>query len=475
MATLPTGFVPDKKEYQGVPTSKLPKNYYSTVGFVPDASKKSLLEKTTNVVTSIFPGKRIGEDLGTGIAKLLANKEEKKFIDTTRPTKAQVLGDVAAGAATIASVGLPVPGGVLARIGLNAGLGAVQTGATSISNAKDAGSVAQDTLVGGVTTGAIQTGLETVSPLFRLFKGVTRNTAGFLSGKGTDTIDGILKNPQVAREGMRGNGLDVLKQNVQEVRQGASQLRKEASQAWQEKTQEIIDSNDGVRIGLGDNADKTLKEISKTIGFELPQNTKSLSAKESIDVLNKLNDVPTISATDTVADRAFKIRAEKFKQFFREKAKSFDGVDEMFEDYTNRKTFLSQLDVELGALGKVNDPAGVKKTAARLSTIFNQNKEITRETLSKLGAGDDVFAREAGRQLSQNIPRGQVNADTIRGLIQSVIPPRIIGEITAATGIASQRLNPVFKSLQSLAPAQRAIFIKLIASLVSQENETPQE
>lgn len=79
----------------------------------PEPPKKDFLQKATDFVTSIFPGKEVGETLGTafvaGKEALKGNTDIAKQIASTAPKPSQVLGDVAQGALT---VGAGLPSGV---------------------------------------------------------------------------------------------------------------------------------------------------------------------------------------------------------------------------------------------------------------------------------------------------------------------------------------------------------------------------
>lgn len=98
-----------------------------------EAPKKDFLDKATDIVTSIFPGGKIGEYLGTkyvsGKQRAQGNEEIAANIDATAPTAGQLAGDVAQIGLTFAPLG--------------AGASALKTGAKALG--------AGEMLAGGVS------------------------------------------------------------------------------------------------------------------------------------------------------------------------------------------------------------------------------------------------------------------------------------------------------------------------------------
>lgn len=129
--------------------------------------KKDLLQKTTDVVTSIFPGKQVGESIGTavasGIQALKGNKQGALDIAETAPTPLQVVGDVAQGALSVAGVKAPVAGSAVGRIAQTAALGAGIGGTGAIAEGETIKDVAKQTATGAVT-GTVFQGLAEIAP-----------------------------------------------------------------------------------------------------------------------------------------------------------------------------------------------------------------------------------------------------------------------------------------------------------------------
>jgi hypothetical protein len=59
--------------------------------------------------------------------------------------------------------------------------------------------------------------------------------------------------------------------------------------------------------------------------------------------------------------------------------------------------------------------------------------------------------------------------DAFRGAVQAVIPPRLIGELAAATGIAQQKLAPVLQALAGLDVTERFALISALKALTENQ------
>lgn len=136
-----------------------------------EVPKKDLLQKATDISTSLFAGGKIGEAIGTGIAKLRAKPEERQFI--TGPSASQVLGDVAGATTQIVSAALPIKASLLGKVAQFSGIGALGGGAKALSEGEDIKDVAKSTLKGGaiagtvgLATGLVEKGIKGLSNLF---------------------------------------------------------------------------------------------------------------------------------------------------------------------------------------------------------------------------------------------------------------------------------------------------------------------
>ncbi len=176
----------------------------------PDVAKpvdnRDALQKTSDVVGSIFPGKQVGQAIGTlgGLAyeKLkgaFGGQDNSKYYDTSAPSPLQVAGDVAQGALMVGT-GMPEEAGALnvfgkeiptlgratttlGRIGQSTAIGAgfgltggLKEGETNV------GQLSRDTLTGGAVGGALGGASELVSKVANSLP--KRIASSFLKGKG---------------------------------------------------------------------------------------------------------------------------------------------------------------------------------------------------------------------------------------------------------------------------------------------------
>jgi len=83
--------------------NNLPKGSYASVT-QPESPKPSFLQKAGSVLDMIFGGGKIGEAIGTEIAKATVPEEQKKYI-TPGPTAGEIAGSALQSAAIFTPVG----------------------------------------------------------------------------------------------------------------------------------------------------------------------------------------------------------------------------------------------------------------------------------------------------------------------------------------------------------------------------------
>lgn len=127
---------------------------------MPD--RRDVLQKTTDIVNKIFPGKQVGQAIGTlagyGIEKakpLFGGQDNSQYYDLSAPTPLQVTGDVVRGAATIAGARLPAASSILGKTAQFGALGGVAGGASGIAEGKSfgesAGQAVRSAAIGALT------------------------------------------------------------------------------------------------------------------------------------------------------------------------------------------------------------------------------------------------------------------------------------------------------------------------------------
>ena len=199
--------------FQNQPTDKDIEDVVKSLGIKPKAAtapetaaapKKDFLQKASDAVSTIFPGKQIGQAIGTSIAATVedikGNHSIAKNIMATSPTVGQQLGDAASAMLT---AGAPLVGGgptALGRIGANTALGAGLGGATSIASGEtNVGEVLKSTAIGGAIGGGVSALGEGVSKLAQnVPKWLTKTALPKLDDK---NIDYAIKNTKVGSLG----------------------------------------------------------------------------------------------------------------------------------------------------------------------------------------------------------------------------------------------------------------------------------
>lgn len=140
----------------------------TTTPMVQVENKPSLLQRASDVVSSIFPGKQVGQSIGTlaglGISKAQGTSD---FYNTEAPSPLQVAGDVAQGALTVAAPNIGTGGTALGRIAANSALGVGLGSTGAVSEGQGAGDVAKAGVIGGVAGGVISAGTEAIGSLVR--------------------------------------------------------------------------------------------------------------------------------------------------------------------------------------------------------------------------------------------------------------------------------------------------------------------
>lgn len=123
---------------------------------ISEKPKVDLLQKVGNVVNAVFPGKQVGQAIGT-LAGYIGSKD-KQFYDTSAPSPLQVAGDIGQGALSVVAPNVGTGASALGRIGANALLGA----GVGVTGAVAQGQNAKDVLKQGAIGGALGGGVSAV-------------------------------------------------------------------------------------------------------------------------------------------------------------------------------------------------------------------------------------------------------------------------------------------------------------------------
>lgn len=146
------------KPVSAIPTTPTPApntgGLLGTVGKVGSA--------VSNVIQSIFPGQKLGQDIGTLVGYGYTALKEKLGLvpkgttadyDLSAPTPLQAVGDAGQAALTILAPEVGKGASVIGRIAANTGLGASLGATSAIADKSSIGDVAKSTLEGGAIGG----------------------------------------------------------------------------------------------------------------------------------------------------------------------------------------------------------------------------------------------------------------------------------------------------------------------------------
>lgn len=234
-----------------------------------------------NAVESVFPGKQIGQTIGTlagyGISKakdiwngLTGKKTDiAENYNLSAPTLQQNLGDIAKGTAMVAGTAVPAETlGTAGTIGTEVGLGALGGAGQGMTEQKGAGGTAKEAGIGAVTGGLATAATEGLGSLFG--KIGTKGLNTLIKPLKSDIEDGFSMN--TIKKYDLGGSLNTMYSKTQAT----------LSDLTTQLNQKLKGSNE--TIDLKSMVDKTIKDLSsgsnKLKGFG--SNTKISGALEQL-------------------------------------------------------------------------------------------------------------------------------------------------------------------------------------------------
>lgn len=434
-----------------------------------EKTKTDILQKVGNIVNKIFPGKQVGESIGTlaglGITKA---KESLGIVpegttaqyDTSAPSPLQVGADIASGALQVAGFkGMGTTGTFAQRVLKMAGLGAGLSGAEALKEGGDTKKVLKSAALGGAIGGAIPVvgaGLRAIGrqietlPARFVNSALSRKKAQVLQDISKDKVDDfaqyVLKSKPVGTANKLVNdsinNIDDLSNKIDEalsssVRQTGSKITLGRNNLLDEITK--LPEAEGALLKRND---------VKTIIEKLAPQTKKLLQKESLTITeaNKLRQL----VDKTLGDRAFlgsqlssdKAILKTFANTLREtvKSKAPEGTRALFGELSNEIRFRD------GLLNKIAQRAG-----------------------NQVLSFGDFIGGGLGGAFGGGVP-GAIAGVATRRAIESV--PFKLGAAKMTNALT--KLEPV---ITQLAPAQQTAILDFFAEIFSQndQEEVPTE
>jgi len=380
--------------------------------------QKGFLQKATDVVGSIFPGRKVGEAIGTlagyGYTRakdLVKGTNYAQQYDLSGPSVKEVAGDVVAGAATVAGLKAPLPitakGGVsaLKTAAQFAGLSSAAAAGESAKDGSDTRTIAKDAfvsgLVGGAAGGVVGGALKTAQKLKDIAPESIYNNALRV----TQRIKQAGKSPSsfLADKGIWGN-LGTFKRVSEEGIETSTQII----------NQKLAKASGG--IAKAEIVDDAVKILAKKYG----KNYSTAQLKQLID------DVP-LSAFDEAGGSLDYVGSNQVRQ----------GIDSLLGD----NFFLSQAQKPLTKEAykavadvlrtKIKSATGASSEFAELSKWIQTKKAVDRAidiADSKFGVGlYDVVSGGVGAA------GGLASGDSITDRLKNAV-------IYGGTGVALERV-----------------------------------
>lgn len=481
-------------------------------------------DKAANTLDAVFGGGKIGEAIGTKIAKARATDDERQYIDDG-PSAGQVAGDAA-------------------RVGLNFAplgkMGAIATrGAAALGIGKKTAKVAGNAVAGGATGAG-----------FDVADDVAENRdvsvgAGAAIGAGLPVVGGVtgavtnLAAKGAAKAGsevsgaLTGTSAETLEQAFIAARNGGEEAERFTQALRGNTTPEALVGQLREQVGvvsaarskdykqslatLGDQMLSTakartgflqsLKETSISIGddglldFSKNKLRTSPQAQSKLQQvwseLQKLPEKASLTDIDTTRqaikdialagdDASANLANKLIDDAVRSVRKTGEQVKEygaMLDRFGETSEFLDELNRGLSS----GDRATIDQTYRRMATALKTNNEQRMKLVQELDEATDgsILSQISGQQLSEAMPRGifrQIAAGIAGGAVltggvsTTLLPalvlasPRVSGELVRALGIGARKSQLIIDAVDDA----RGLLIKsgaIVGTAIDPGNE----
>lgn len=457
-------------------------------------NQAGFLEKSSNVLGSVFGGDKIGEAIGTQIARSRATEDEKQFIKG--PSLKEVAGDVGRTALNFTPVGRATKaiGTGLTALGLRKGAqtvgGVVAGGATgaAFDVAEDVAEGREVGLGAGTVLGAgIPAATPVAAALTRASSKILGRGASEITGKLTGTSAETVEQAfDAARQG--GKQLDEFttslrgqttpEQLVNNVRENVSRVSQQRSALFAETLEELSDQvvttapakttfretleSTGVTIGddgLLDFTNSKLRTVPNAqtklqqAWAEVSSMPDSMSLKELDTTRQAVKAIKEIAGDDPSSNLA-NMLIEDASRSVRTAGEQVPGYGKMLDNFAETSEFLTELEKGISA----GDSKTVDQAFRRIATTLKTNNEQRMALVQELDAATDgaLLSQIAGQQLSEALPRGLVGTylapvlgtTVATGVVTpAVLPglllasPRAVGEFARGLGLSAAKAD----------------------------------
>ena len=370
----------------------------------------------------VFGGKKVGEAIGTRIAKMMVPPEAQQYV-SPGPSGREVAGSALQSASLFFPVGRAAGVGTqaaraLGLRGLSKTAGAIASGAGA-GYGFDVATNLQDTSkgIGEVLTPGTGTAIGAAIPgagaalggIARGAKSVAQNVAPKLLSYTTDipeqAFDTLISRRESVAKAIKAGGTP--EEALNATRGAVRQLRTTLSREWDEGVNSIADEFTGKRVGLAGNLERKIDTLADEFGVRVPQNIKSASVVEWMDTLKSINELPRLMAQVSPKGAIIREAKNELKDIL---VKEFGGdtgsLATLYRNYAAKKTVFDSANqiVQAYSSGK---PIQQSTAVGRLKALFNDNKAAYLDAILQLEkeTGQDLLSRITALQFQSKLPK----------------------------------------------------------------------
>lgn len=464
----------------------------------PQQNDSDLLSSTAGALDVVFGGGKIGEAIGTQIAR---SRAEDPSLVSAGPSAAQVAGDVVRTGLTFLPVGKAATGATTALRAAGLTKGATTAGNIIAGGATGAAfDVAEDvrqdqeiSLGGGTLFGA---GIPAATPVGRAIGRVSSRVlgrtgsevSGALTGTSAETLEQAFT---AARKGgveeelftsaLRGKTTP--EQLVQVTRENVAKINSQRQGLFRQTIDELGDSfvetkpaklaiqdslkEAGIKVGdngLLDFSGSKLKLVPQAqtkiqTAFTEVNNLPGQTTLRDIDTTRQAVKALSLTGDDPSANLGNKLLDDTVRGI-RTAGEDVPGYGQMLDEFGETSQFLDELQRGLST----GDKKTIDQTYRRMATALKTNNEQRMSLVRELDDVTDgaILSQISGQQLSEVMPRGifrQIAAGltgttVITGTASpALLPglllasPRVVGEFVRALGIGSRKADILIESI----------------------------
>lgn len=442
--------------------------------------KSSALDGFANVVQSIFPGKNLGNAIGSSLYDFASAGKQAikgdfkgalKTISTPDPNvdPKKVIGDVVQAVALPTSLALPGAKTVLGAATQFGGLSALQGAGSKLSEGGTVAESGKEGLksgaVGAVTGGVFHLLGNLVT---KVAEKVAPTVASVTSGVPAEAIKQASVNPSVTKEG--------IKMTVNEVRNKAvsslQTLHNDLNTEFQAGTKLLGDAPLPTADKISSKLIEKTHEIASEFKLSVSTSAQGLTAdfaKSSIVKAGEQNAVnkvlETVSTWDDFSEKglqALNQRVNAFKNFEEggvTKSSALVGkihdalgkvieeaspaLDTLNKNYSTNKKVLDEISNVIG--GQARTPTQIQGAVTRLDNLFKENRDEYVNIIRELGnrSGVDYLSLLAGGEFQKLLPNyirsavavgsvggiGAIASNPLSMLLLPLFSPRAVGAV----------------------------------------------